>query len=90
MEKLVCKSPEEKELFRQLATRIPKEPEKKNVLHLFEVLAGEKPLCDGEGIVPGFKVPAGVNNDGWRKLKSWSRWWKRINHLSELRIRVGS
>ena len=73
----------EKSVFRQVAMRIPEEPERKNVLHLFEILAGEKPLSEGEQIIPDFKVPAGTSNDLWRTLKSWSRWWKRINHLSE-------
>jgi len=79
----VCSSVNEKSVFRQVAARIPEEPEKKNVLHLFEILTGEKPLSEGEQIIPDFKVPAGTSNDSWRTLKSWSRWWKRINHLSE-------
>lgn len=83
VEKIVCTTAEERSVFRQLATRIPEEPEKKNVLLLFEILAGERSLSEGEQIIPGFKVPAGMKNDAWRKLKTWSRWWKRINHLSE-------
>jgi len=69
----VCSSVNDTSVFRQVAMRIPEEPEKKNVLHLFEILAGEKPLSEGEQIIPDFKVQAGTSNDSWRTLKSWSR-----------------
>lgn len=89
VEKIVCTTTEEKSVFRTLSSRIPEEPEKKNVL-LFEILTGERPLSEGEKIIPGFKVPAGMNNDAWSRLKTWSRWWKRINHLSEFYFKTGN
>ena len=69
-------------MFRKLSSSISEEPGEKNVL-LFEILAGERPLPEGETIIPGFKVPAGVKNEAWRRQKTWSRWWKRINHFRE-------
>ena len=89
VEKIVCTTTEEKSVFRTLSSRIPEEPEKKNVL-LFEILTGERPLSEGEKIIPGFKVPAGMNYDVWSRVKTWSRSWKRINHLSEFYFKTGN
>ena len=46
VEKIVCTTTEEKSVFRTLSSRIPEEPEKKNVLLLFEILTGEGPLSE--------------------------------------------
>ena len=86
VEKLVCQTAQEKTVFRTISSRITEEPYQNNVLRLFDILAGERPLSDGENIIPDFKVPSGVKNDSWGKLKPWSRWWKRVNHLSEFNL----
>ena len=82
--KLVCRNDTEVRIFKALASKIEDESEKENVLLLFDVLSGTRQLQEvrqlvGKDLFSEFNT---VHNKDWIKLKHWSKWWCRVNHLT--------
>ncbi|PFX32199.1 ATP-dependent DNA helicase RecQ [Stylophora pistillata] len=82
--KLVCRNESDSRVFKILASKIETEDEKENVLFLFDVLSGCRKLTEarkffGNDLLPEFDT---LDNKEWMKLKHWSKWWCRGNHLA--------
>ena len=82
--KLVCRNDTEVRIFKALASKIEDESKKENVLLLFDVLSGTRQLQEvrqlvGKDLFSEFDT---VHNKDWIKLKHWSKWWCRVNHLT--------
>ena len=82
--KLVCRNDTEVRIFKALARKIEDESEKENVLLLFDVLSGTRQLQEARQLVGKdlFSEFDTVHNKDWIKLKHWSKWWCRVNHLT--------
>ncbi|KAK3750008.1 hypothetical protein QZH41_008651, partial [Actinostola sp. cb2023] len=70
---MVCMCKEKSAAFKRIAAQISTEKEKTEVLDLFAILAGDKP-------VPS-KYGANIVNNHWRRLQKWKLWWTRESHL---------
>ena len=82
--KLVCRNDTEVRIFKALASKIEDESKKEKVLLLFDVLSGTRQLQEvrqlvGKDLFSEFDT---VHNKDWIKLKHWSKWWCRVNHLT--------
>ena len=82
--KLVCRNDTEVRIFKALASKIEDESQKENVLLLFNVLSGTRQLQEARKLVVKdlFSEFDTVHNKDWIKLKHWSKWWCRVNHLT--------
>ena len=82
--KLVCRNDTEVRIFKALASKIEDESQKENVLLLFNVLSGTRQLQEARQLVVKdlFSEFDTVHNKDWIKLKHWSKWWCRVNHLT--------
>jgi hypothetical protein len=74
---LVCNSQEESKIFKSFGCIIENEPEKDNVLKIFNILCGKKDIsCASKYVsVPDIE---GLSNEHWKKLKHW---WRQDRHL---------
>lgn len=82
--KLACQTEAGTRVFKTLARKIEEGPEKENVLLIFEVLSGKRKLEDASHVI-GKDLSSElqkIDNHSWTKLKHWSRWWCRVNHLA--------
>ena len=82
--KLVCRNDTEVRIFKALASKIEDENEKENVLLLFDVLSGSRQVQEARQLVGKdlFSEFDTVHNKDWIRLKHWSKWWCRVNHLT--------
>ena len=84
--KLVCQSRDEETIFKTLARRVEDATKKEDVMEIFDILSGKKPLKNAtpyvtENLKQFCKENNDVSNDGWKKLKHWANWWTRSRHL---------
>ena len=82
--KLVCRNVTEVRIFKALASKIEDVCGKENVLLLFDVLSGTRQLQEARQLVSKDLLSEfdTIHNKDWTKLKHWSRWWCRVNHLT--------
>ena len=82
--KLVCQSEAQTRIFKTFAKRIEDETKKENVLLIFDVLSGNRKLEDAKQLIASdlHHELGTIDNHNWTKLKDWSKWWCRINHLA--------
>ena len=81
---MVCQSEAESRVFKSLAFKIEKETDKENVYLIFNVLSGSRKLQDAKTLIDSDLSSSldKLDNQNWKKLKHWSRWWCRLNHLA--------
>ena len=74
-------------VFTTIAYHIPDVSTEEDVLKLFDVLTGEKPLLEVLAICQLGSTTvqyADVHKpENWKPLKHWAEWWKRPSHLRE-------
>ena len=82
--KLACQSEDEIRVFKALAKKIEEEQNKDNVLLIFDVLSGSRTLQDARQFVKEDLLSEldKIDNHNWTRLKHWSKWWCRVNHLT--------
>ena len=71
-------------MFKTLARKIEEEQEEENVLLIFDVLSGSRKIQDTRQFI-GSDLSSEldrIDNHNWTKLKHWSKWWCRLNHLA--------
>ena len=81
---MVCQSEAESRFFKSLALNIEQETDKENVYLIFNVLSGSRKLQDAKALIDTDLSSSldKLDNQNWKKLKHWSRWWCRLNHLA--------
>ena len=85
MSKLVCQNEAETRIFKLLARRIEDEETKENVYFIFDVLSGAKAVHDAHHPLDQnvfSELGTEISNHAWTKLRHWSKWWCRTNHLA--------
>lgn len=82
--KLVCQSEDETRIFKNLARKIEEERDKENIYLIFDVLSGSRKLQDAKQLIDCDLCSEldKLDNHNWTKLKHWSKWWCRLNHLA--------
>lgn len=80
--KLVTKSKEELDIFLSLGKQIPKLDSCDEVKKMFEILSGKRRLIEQNYLNEQLTTLAQqIDTDNWKRLKGWSEWWCRPNHL---------
>ena len=71
-------------MFKALAKKIEEEQNKDNILLIFDVLSGSRTLQDARQFVKEDLLSEldKIDNHNWTRLKHWSKWWCRVNHLT--------
>ncbi len=66
------------EAFTAIGYKILRHEEKENVMTLFEVLGGQRPLSDALSIIPRSKVLTKYDNahkvEKWQRCSHWVEW----------------
>ena len=83
---MVCQSEDETRIFKNLARKIEEERDKENIYLIFDVLSGSRKLQDAKQFIDCDLCSEldKLDNHNWTKLKHWSKWWCRLNHLAML------
>lgn len=79
----VCDTPISVKAFRLLADKVMECNVKEDVQTIFKVLAGELPVSSVDHLLTEEMKTYNINNEGWRKLQNWKKWWTREEHLSK-------
>ncbi len=79
----VCDTPLSMKTFRFLADKIITCTTKEEVQTIFNVLAGELPISSVNHLLTEEMKDGNLNNENWRKLQNWKKWWTREEHLSK-------
>lgn len=78
----VCDTALSMRAFRLLADKVATTDTKEEVETIFSVLAGELPISSVEHLLTDEQL-RDINNENWRKLENWKKWWTREEHLSK-------
>ncbi|XP_020606686.1 uncharacterized protein LOC110060140 [Orbicella faveolata] len=75
----VCDTASSIRAFRLLADKVATSNSKDEVYKIFNVLAGDLNITTVKHLLPDDMTD--LENDNWKKLHNWKRWWTREEHL---------
>jgi len=78
----VCDTASSIRAFRLLADKVATSNSKDEVYKIFNVLAGDLNITTVKHLLPDDMTD--LENDNWKKLHNWKRWWTREEHSSKL------
>lgn len=73
-----------RDAFIAIGQKILKAESAKQIMILFEVLKGERPLCDTIALMPHddkLTECCPINEKEWQRAATWVEWWIRRRHL---------